>query len=36
MQEITLLMAEIRQKTEGADVSTIAGIVSEIFDKKKI
>lgn len=36
MQETTLLMAKIRQKTEGADVSTIAGIVSEILDKKKI
>lgn len=36
MQEITLLMAEIRQKTKGADVSTIAGIVSDILDKKKI
>lgn len=36
MQEITLLMAEIRQKTKGADVFTIAGIVSDILDKKKI
>lgn len=36
MRETTLLMAEIRQKTEGAHVSVIARMVSEIIDKKEI
>lgn len=35
MHEHTLLMAEIRKKTEGADLSAIAGIVSAIMDKQR-
>lgn len=35
MQEQILLMAEIRKKTKGADLSAIAGIVVAIMDKQR-
>lgn len=35
MQEQTLLMAEIRKETTGADLSAIAGIVAAIMEKQR-